>query len=613
MKRIVLLLLVCMSNGWLFANHWTPNDSSYEDNMTLTGVIQINGVEQQSTTLEVGVFCEEECRGSGYAACFAPTQHYLVQLLIFGEAGDQLTFKLYDSDSGQELDLTSPDAVTFVANGYGSLFNPYVLNFKGSGTHWIPNESSYENNMTLTGVIQINGVEQQSITLEVGVFCGTECRGTGLATYFQPTQHYVVQLLIFGESGNRFTFKLYDHALGQELNLTSPSSVTFRTNGYGSLSNPYVLNFTGSIPESYVVSASANPVEGGTIEGAGTYLGGQTCTLTATANEGYAFTNWTENGTVVSTTPTFTFSVTSNRTLVANFTNMGSNHWIPDQSSYEDNMTLTGVIQINGVEQQSATLEVGVFCGEECRGSGLATYFFPTQRYVVQLLIFGEAGDQLTFKLYDHAIGQELNLTSPDAVTFVTNGYGSLGDPYVLNFTGEASGVTQTIALVEGTNWFSTYVDITLADLKAALVASFGTNATITIKAKDKNTKYQRGRWAGSLTEADWNLAKMYQIIVTSDGEITLVGTPIDPTTLTLNIVEGTNWIAYPYAESTTVANFFAGFAINNDQVKSKDKNVKYRNGRWTGQLTSLEPGKGYWYISVDANNRIFTFPSGAK
>ena len=135
-----------------------------------------------------------------------------------------------------------------------------------------------------------------------------------------------------------------------------------------------------------------------------------------------------------------------------------ANHWTPNESEYEDNMTLTGVIQINGVEQQSTTLEVGVFCGEECRGTGLASYFFPTQRYVVQLLIFGETGDQLTFKLYDHALGHELNLTPPDAVTFNANGYGSLGSPYVLNFTGGQSETTQTIGLSQGWNWISTYM-----------------------------------------------------------------------------------------------------------------------------------------------------------
>jgi hypothetical protein len=90
-----------LSNGWLFANHWTPNDSEYEDNMTLTGVIQIDGVEQQSTALEVGVFCGEECRGSGYPTYFFPAQRYVIQLLVFGESGDSLTFKLFDSVRGR--------------------------------------------------------------------------------------------------------------------------------------------------------------------------------------------------------------------------------------------------------------------------------------------------------------------------------------------------------------------------------------------------------------------------------------------------------------------------------------------------------------------------------
>lgn len=258
MKKAVLLLLICLSNSWLFANHWTPNESDYEDNMTLTGIVQINGVEQQSTTLEVGAFCGEECRGSGYLTYFFPTQRYVIQLLIFGETSDQMTFKLYDSNSGQELSLDSPDPVTFNANGYGTLSEPYVLNFTGTGIipHWVPNESEYEDNMTLTGVIQINGVEQQSTTLEVGVFCGEECRGASIATYFFPTQRYVVQLLIFGESGDQLTFKLYDHALGQELDLTSPDAVTFTTNGYGTLGNPYLLNLTGEAPFHFITAGN---------------------------------------------------------------------------------------------------------------------------------------------------------------------------------------------------------------------------------------------------------------------------------------------------------------------------------------------------------------------
>lgn len=72
-------------------------------------------------------------------------------------------------------------------------------------------------------------------------------------------------------------------------------------------------------PKSYVISSTVNPTESGTVTGTGTYLFNETCTLTATANTGYVFVSWTENGAPVSTEPTYVFTVTGNRNLVANF------------------------------------------------------------------------------------------------------------------------------------------------------------------------------------------------------------------------------------------------------------------------------------------------------
>ena len=67
--------------------------------------------------------------------------------------------------------------------------------------------------------------------------------------------------------------------------------------------------------------------------------------------------------------------------------------------------------------------------------------------------------------------------------------------------TPEPTTVTQTIALAEGTNWVSFYVDITLADLQEALVEAVTvTNPTITIKSQNQNVSYLRGRWFGALT-----------------------------------------------------------------------------------------------------------------
>ena len=70
---------------------------------------------------------------------------------------------------------------------------------------------------------------------------------------------------------------------------------------------------------SYIVNVLSNPTDGGMVTGEGSYEQGQICTVTATANLGYTFTNWTENGSVVSTDDTYTFTVSANRTMVANF------------------------------------------------------------------------------------------------------------------------------------------------------------------------------------------------------------------------------------------------------------------------------------------------------
>ena len=69
----------------------------------------------------------------------------------------------------------------------------------------------------------------------------------------------------------------------------------------------------------YTISVSANPIEGGTVTGAGTYNYCTTATLTATANEGYSFVNWTKNGIEVSTETNYTFLVIESGQYVANF------------------------------------------------------------------------------------------------------------------------------------------------------------------------------------------------------------------------------------------------------------------------------------------------------
>jgi len=85
-------------------------------------------------------------------------------------------------------------------------------------------------------------------------------------------------------------------------------------------SDDYILtSATVDYTASYTVTVSADPAEGGTVSGGDSYDYGETVTLTATANPGYKFVNWTMNGTEVNTDATYSFTATENAEYVANF------------------------------------------------------------------------------------------------------------------------------------------------------------------------------------------------------------------------------------------------------------------------------------------------------
>ncbi len=67
------------------------------------------------------------------------------------------------------------------------------------------------------------------------------------------------------------------------------------------------------------VLLSTNNSKGGTTIGEGSFYEGSSITVTAIPNAGYNFVNWTEGGSVISTNPSYTFTVSGNRNLVANF------------------------------------------------------------------------------------------------------------------------------------------------------------------------------------------------------------------------------------------------------------------------------------------------------
>ncbi len=101
----------------------------------------------------------------------------------------------------------------------------------------------------------------------------------------------------------------YFDVVAYDVNSNSPPSLLI----------DYTVPATTS-PITYTVVTQTNPAGAGSVTGGGTYTAGASVTVTATASSGYNFSSWTENGNLQSTSTNYSFILTGNRNLVANFT-----------------------------------------------------------------------------------------------------------------------------------------------------------------------------------------------------------------------------------------------------------------------------------------------------
>lgn len=77
--------------------------------------------------------------------------------------------------------------------------------------------------------------------------------------------------------------------------------------------------FKAEFARKYTITVSASPTAGGTVSGGGTCRSGKPCTLTATPNAGYTFDGWYEGSTKLSSNTSYSFTVSSNRTITGKF------------------------------------------------------------------------------------------------------------------------------------------------------------------------------------------------------------------------------------------------------------------------------------------------------
>ena len=420
-----------------------------------------------------------------------------------------------------------------------------------------------------------------------------------------------------------------------------------------------IRHFSTSGPNA--ITVKANDATLGTLSGSGNYNNGQTVTVTATPNTGYAFNYWTENGMIVSYDAEYSFTFTRSRSLVAHFVvpnSVGSVVTNADGSRgvvFYNDPSGEGylMVALNDVSEgcawgpnvdveplenwTSATPELlNDMDGQEntqilrdwfenntdyaaCKTDFVHGWYLPSAGQLrklyaalpmVESIIINANGTLMTEN--DYWSSTERGSGTAWIPSFAM-GYDNKGNSCrvraISGMINVPQIVTQTIALFQGWNWFSTYIEVNnpvaILDM---LKEGLGNNA-VQIQSTENMTEYDGEDWFGDLDDLGISNEQTYLIEMGAPCTVELQGMPANPANHVITINPGWNWIGFPSAEPMDVVEAFAGFeAEEEDQIMSQNGMTEFDGEEWFGDLETLEPGQGLMYFSNSTETKTIIF-----
>ena len=538
--------------------------------------------------------------------------------------------------------------------------------------------------------------------------------------------------LLYRNSDNSLTWRKPSHTSSYSTMDLSPYRWYVNGQGiyYQSGSTKYYLNYSNGsfttsdsnednvhfylegscLPMEFTITATAYLEEGGIVEGTGTFLQGETCTLTATANEGYQFAGWIENGETVSTDAVYSFEVTSNRTLVAVFgpttpmsitvsaslasagsvsgggtfyfgdfctvmaspnTDFAFSGWfengtlVSDEAEYTFMVTGDRTLVANFDYAPPAPIDCYYSVSTIAEGDYVMGYLNGTTMNILSQNSSSVTNTTVTVTLTDYGFSVESETTIPQVTLTRTgsqyyivynNRYLTLSGSWNASLTWSSSQPSNggwninengiymsvssgwsgsltyylyynngsfrlststhnnitffqesdcptTVSLAAGWNWWTPTVAMSLGELETLLDGH-----ALLINSQDEGfVQYDGQNWNGTLTELV--PGQMYRVLTNTETEFTVSGEAVN-TTITL--LPGYNWFGYTGSQSKTIVSAFSGFTpADGDTIIAENGDSAIYNGEtetWDGYLVILVSGHGYVYYSNAEQARSIIF-----
>lgn len=353
-----------------------------------------------------------------------------------------------------DLDVTPADGVSFVGwTENGELVNlPYsggVFQVTATADRNLVANFAYPANINY-----INKVISPAFSGSISV---TSSVPAGSGGYYGGT---LITLTATPYSGYRFANWRQGAGLGDlsgTPHIVSTNSVLKHMVCYGTT---LTANFELS---AFNLTLGESPVASGTASGAGTYDNGASVTVNASPEVGYAFANWKWGANIVSTSPSYTFTLTNHTSLTAHFVSV--------------NRTITA---------SAAPIEGGSVTGDGVYGNGAPVTLtaIPAPGYAFDSWSFGSApagtNNPITFDAFDeYDFVANFTLVSPPLSPPRLELLLTDTNTVILSWPAEASGfVLQENPDFTTTNWSTTTNIISFVNTnnQAVLPLSSGKN-----------------------------------------------------------------------------------------------------------------------------------------
>ena len=287
--------------------------------------------------------------------------------------------------------------------------------------------------------------------------------------------------------------------------------------------------------------------------------------------------------------------------------------WKVDPASFKNNMTVYGRIRTLGVFSNNGEDMLGAFANGKCVGVTNNQYFTVNDNWYTLLTVYSDSIRQsnIEFRIWEAATGKTYLAVPSQAVSFVNDTiFGSPRNPVI--FDGSEMQFQNT-PLNNGWNWISFGLTSSALNSVPATLANGNWASGDIVKNEELGfDQYASASgWVGYLPK--FNNTSLFMLKTGNAQTLSISGTKTAIANTHIPVKGGRwNYISYLPQVNVSVKEALADYqASDEDVIKSQTGFAMYdsRNG-WIGNLTYLEPGKGYMLYRKATSDTSFVYPT---